>query len=72
MDSSTASKNSPEGAESLELDLPTSAADVRRLRELRRSFPADLRRLNDLSATRIFPQLRQRRSTSANREPITL
>lgn len=56
----------------LELELPTSEVDVRRLRELRRSFPSDLRRLNDLSATRIFPHLSQRRSTSANQEPFTL
>lgn len=54
-------------------DLPTSDDDVRRLREIRSPRAAgDLVRMNDLSATRIFPTLRQRKSTSAGREPFVL
>lgn len=55
------------------LDIPTSEADVRRLRELRLvAVDGILERINDLSATLQFPHLAQRRSTSAGFAPFTL
>jgi hypothetical protein len=56
-----------------EVDIPTSEVDIRRLRELREA-PVErlLERINDLSATRQFPNLAQRRDTSAGFEPFTL
>jgi hypothetical protein len=53
--------------------IPTSESDVRRLRALRETVTGSLfERLNDLSATRQFPSLTQRRTTSAGFAPFTL
>lgn len=75
MDSSRPAKSSlPETEQgTFELDIPTSEADVRRLRELP-LIAADgiLERINDLSATLQFPNLAQRRTTSAGFAPFTL
>jgi hypothetical protein len=55
------------------LEIPTSEADVRRLRELRIiAVDGILERINELSATRQFPHLAQRRTTSAGLAPFTL
>jgi|CXWL01.1.fsa_nt_gi hypothetical protein len=58
----------------LEASLPTSPADVAVLRALRSAPPSgDLAtRLANASATRLFPWLEQRRTTSEGWEPFTL
>lgn len=56
-----------------ELEIRTSETDVRRLRELRDAgVERLLERINDLSATLQFPNLSQRRTTSAGFAPFTL
>jgi hypothetical protein len=75
MDSWTDSKRSSRAPEPLDLDvgLPTTAADIAVLRALRHRWVPDLLvRMNDLSATRLFPNLTQRRTTSAGFEPFRL
>jgi hypothetical protein len=57
----------------VELEIPTSGRDNRRLRELRDArVERLLERINDLSATRQFPNLVQRQSTSAGFVAFTL
>lgn len=75
MASSTDSRRCSATPEPLDLEsgLPTTAADVEALRALRlRPVPGLLERIDDLSAARQFPHLRQRRTTSAGFEPFTL
>jgi len=57
----------------LESGPPTTAADVEALRALRRRpVPGLLERIDDLSAARQFPHLKQSRKTCAGFEPFTL
>jgi hypothetical protein len=75
MASSTDTKRSSRVSEPLDLEagLPTSAEDVAAQRALReRRVPDLLLRMNDLSATRLFPTLEQRRGTCAGFEPFQL
>jgi len=75
MDVSRPTNDSSRSSDStfVEFEIPTSEADNRRLRELRET-PVErlLERINDLSATRQFPHLVQRQSTSAGFAPFTL
>jgi hypothetical protein len=75
MDASKPTKSSSKSSDvtAFVLEIPTSEEDVRRLRELRESrIDRALERINDLSATRQFPNLAQRRTTSAGCAPFTL
>ncbi len=66
------SSKNPDSA-AFALVIPTTTSDVRRLRELRETgVERLLERINDLSATLQFPNLVQRRTTSAGFEPFTL
>jgi hypothetical protein len=57
----------------LQIVIPSTAADRLALREARAArVEGILLRINELSATLVFPHLRQRRNTSAGREPFSL
>jgi len=69
----TTSSSLDSDSNGFELDIPTSESDVARLRELRaHATDRVLERINDLSAKLQFPNLVQRRTTSAGFEPFTL
>lgn len=75
MDASKPTRSSSKSfdATAFVLEIPTSEDDVRRLRELREPrTDRALERINDLSATMQFPNLAQRRTTSAGFAPFTL